>query len=198
MPEPNYRELANTLMQMATRSPVYDALSALAGRRGDPESRLDAYRAQNARAGTYMFDPAPVAQNSGYYGLGASRADLPPQLITAPQQTDQTMQQPQRSMGDENYDYDMDAWRRANPGVQMGPGQHYPDTYKKPNHPTFSDQSMYHGQGGAEGGHWTSNPDGTWAFTPGRTNLENFSADQLRDYFQRVEPGNTLNLPQPR
>jgi hypothetical protein len=101
-----------------------------------------------------------------------------------------------RSMsGDENYDYDMDAWRRANPGVQMGPGQHYPDTYKKPNHPTFSDQSMYHGQGGAEGGHWDTNPDGTWTFTPGRTNLENFSADALRDYFQRVEPGNTLNLP---
>jgi len=92
-------------------------------------------------------------------------------------------------------DYDYEAWQRANPGVTMAPGQHYPDTYKLPNHPTFSTESMYHGQDGAEGGQWAKNDDGSWTFTPGRTNLEHWSPAELQDYFERVEPGNTLNLP---
>jgi hypothetical protein len=96
MPEPNYRELADRLMQMATNSPVYAALSALAGRSGDPIGRLNVWKAQNRRAGPYMFDPSPMAQQNQNYGMMSGGAqDLPPQLITAPQQTDQTMQ-PQR------------------------------------------------------------------------------------------------------
>jgi hypothetical protein len=96
---------------------------------------------------------------------------------------------------DENYDYDMKAFRRDNPDAKMGPGQHYPDTYKKPNHPTFSDESIYHGKGGAEGGHWNKESGGSYSFTPGKTNLEHFSPSQLQDYFKKVEPGNKLNLP---
>lgn len=97
----------------------------------------------------------------------------------------------------QNIDYDMEGFKRDNPDAQIGPEQHYPDTYKLPNHPTFSDESKYHGKEGAEGGHWDKKEDGTYSFTPGKTNLEHFTPDQLRDYFHRVEPNNELKLPGP-
>lgn len=92
-------------------------------------------------------------------------------------------------------DYDMEGFLRDNPGFVAGPGQHYPDTYKLPNHPTFSNESKYHGKDGAEGGQWEKNKDGTWTFTPGRTNLEHHTPQELKDYFDRIEPGNKLNMP---
>ena len=50
---------------------------------------------------------------------------------------------------------------------------HAPDTYKKPNHPTFSDESIYHNQpadGGGYwvGGHWTTDAQGNDVFVPHR------------------------------
>jgi hypothetical protein len=102
MPEPNYRELAKTLLEMTaapvTMSPV-DILSSLVGKRGDPMSRVNAYRAQNRRAGDYMFDPKSVQSQN--YGMAGGKGEIPLQFFTAPQQTNQTMQQPQRSMGDD-------------------------------------------------------------------------------------------------
>jgi hypothetical protein len=92
-------------------------------------------------------------------------------------------------------DYDYNKWKEANPGVEMAPGQHYPDTYKLPNHMTFSDESMYHGQNGEQGGHWDKGEGDTWSFTPGPSNLKYHTMDELKDYFKRVEPGNTLNPP---
>lgn len=94
----------------------------------------------------------------------------------------------------ETKDYDYDAWQKANPGVQMAPGQHYPDTFKLPNHMTFSDESMYHG-GENQGGHWGTDDQGNDTFTPGRTNLEQHSMSDLRDYFSRVEPNAKLLPP---
>ena len=102
-------------------------------------------------------------------------------------------------MADINADnYDYESWQRANHGVTMAPGQHYPDTYKLPEHPTFSNESMYHGKNGAQGGQWDKNSDGAWTFTPGPTNLQNYSRQQLQDYFQRVEPDSQLILPEGR
>lgn len=98
---------------------------------------------------------------------------------------------PSTSMGNQR-DYDYEAWQAA--GSPTGEGGHAPDTYKLPNHPTFSNESMYHGKNGAEGGQWTKNNDGTWTFKPGKTNLEYFSPKQLQDYFNRMEPGNKLDL----
>lgn len=91
-------------------------------------------------------------------------------------------------------DYDMEAFLRANPGFKAEPGQHYPDTYKRPNHPTFSDESIYHNEKN-QGGHWSVGPDGRDVFTPGPANLQHHTIEELQDYFQRVEPGNTLNVP---
>ena len=49
--------------------------------------------------------------------------------------------------------YDVQGFWKNNERVdERGHGS---DRYKKPNHPTFSNQSMYHGQDGAYGGEWT-------------------------------------------
>jgi hypothetical protein len=92
----------------------------------------------------------------------------------------------------DSYDYDMRGAWKAGAG-QAGNG-HYPDTFKKPNHPTFSDQSQYHGQDGFFGGRWAQAPDGSWDFVPGSANLHFRSSDDLQDYFRKVEPGNRLKL----
>ena len=92
-------------------------------------------------------------------------------------------------------DYDYDAARRA--GVQQDYRGHWPDTFKLPNHITFSDQSMYHGQHGAQGGQWAPLPGGndSWMFSPGATNLRNFTPQQLQQYFQQYEPNSLLRMP---
>ena len=98
-----------------------------------------------------------------------------------------------RNVMDDLHDYDLQGWWKANPNTDLS-GAHLVDTYKKPNHPTFSDQSQYHGVDGNEGGQWMQNDDKTWSFTPGKTNYDNHPVNQLQDYFSRVEPGNQLNI----
>jgi hypothetical protein len=97
-----------------------------------------------------------------------------------------------------NMDYDVDAWRKADPqaDAKIAKGEHGPDTYKLPSHITFSDESIYHGKNGAEGGHWSGEHEDSWTFTPGKTNLENYTPKEMRDYFKKYEPDNKLNLPQ--
>jgi len=92
----------------------------------------------------------------------------------------------------DNRDYDMQGFHKYNPDFEAGPGQHYPDTFKKPNHPTFSDESIYHG-GEYEGGRWNELEGGRYGFTPGRTNIKEHGEKSLQDYFKRNEPGNVLN-----
>jgi hypothetical protein len=97
----------------------------------------------------------------------------------------------------DSYDYDMQGWYKANPNADPnGAGVHYPDTFKKPNHPTFSDQSKYNGVDGNQGGQWIQQQDKSYNFQPGTSNLKNFSPQDLQDYFKKVEPTNKLVLPQ--
>lgn len=97
---------------------------------------------------------------------------------------------------DDGSDYDLQGAFLA--GVKPDPGRgHFPDTFKKPNHPTFSDQSQYSGvddgKGGTlQGGKWGDDN----SFTPSATNLQTHSAGDLANYFQKVEPDSKLNLPQ--
>jgi hypothetical protein len=93
----------------------------------------------------------------------------------------------------DTYDYDLrGAWKS---GAAMAPNGHLPDTFKKPNHPTFSDQSQYHGTGGYQGGTWAGGDGSPYTFTPSATNLQMMSAPMLQRYFQEREPGNQLILP---
>lgn len=94
-----------------------------------------------------------------------------------------------RDVSKDTQDYDLESYYnnlKANP-VEGG---HLPDTYKKPNHPTFSDQSMYHIPGVQEGGKWNENE-----FTPSAHNLSNMPAEHMQQYFNEVETPEALNLP---
>lgn len=71
---------------------------------------------------------------------------------------------------------------------------HLPDTYKKPNHPTFSNESKYSSEG-MPGGEWAKEGQ-SWTFKASRLNRQLHGDDELQKYFEQVEPGNTLILPQ--
>jgi hypothetical protein len=109
-----------------------------------------------------------------------------------------------RDVGKDVYDYDLQGYWQKNAGdSEDGPqltGGHLTDEFKKPNHPTFSDQSKYHGVAGNEGGTWEQLPGGesgvqAWSFKPGATNLEHHEPAELKSYFDKVEPGNALEVP---
>lgn len=96
----------------------------------------------------------------------------------------------------DTYDYDM---RGAFQEMQQGgEGQaengHFTDKYKKPNHPTFSDESMYHGTSGYTGGQWVETPKGTY-FSPGQSQQALWPGNELQAYFQKVEPDIKLLTP---
>ena len=92
------------------------------------------------------------------------------------------------------YDYDARGFWKS--GAATAANGHGADRFKKPNHPTFSDQSMYHSDQ-TPGGKWTE-VDGKYTFKPSPFNLKMNSADELRQYWNRVEApaGNTLDLSQ--
>lgn len=91
------------------------------------------------------------------------------------------------------YDYDSRGFFAA--GADTSDNGHGADTWKKPNHPTFSDQSMYHGQDGYEGGTWQQQDSGSYNFYPSATNMRMYSPDKLSDYFGKVEEGNSVVFP---
>lgn len=81
-------------------------------------------------------------------------------------------------------DYDLRGFYSENPGEGMGSG-HMTDRYKKPNHPTFSDESKYSGVNGNVGGHW--GPD---YFMPSPQMLSStHDLDELVDHFQNAPKG---------
>lgn len=92
----------------------------------------------------------------------------------------------------DTYDYDMrGAWKE---GIDANEEGHFPDTYKKPNHPSFSDESQYHGKDGHKGGKW-SRENGRDKFSPGETNLKMHGRKGLIDYFSdKARVGDTTDL----
>lgn len=90
------------------------------------------------------------------------------------------------------YDYDLKGFWKAGLGVdERGHGT---DQFKKPNHPTFSNQSIYHGQNGQMGGVWGQTPEGQTVFTPSAHNLKNLPLPLLKRYFNEREPGALINI----
>ncbi len=70
---------------------------------------------------------------------------------------------------------------------------HGTDKFKKPNHPTFSDESMYHGKAGM-GGKWSEIGGKTYFFAS-PDNLKYRTEKELQKYFAENEPGVMLVLP---
>lgn len=71
---------------------------------------------------------------------------------------------------------------------------HLPDTYKKPNHPTFSDESQYSTPQNP-GGRWVQDGKGEWVFWASPANLAHQNMNALSQYFAQREPGNTVIMP---
>lgn len=92
------------------------------------------------------------------------------------------------------YDYDLRGAYAAGQGPN-GNG-HFTDQFKKPNHPTFSDQSQYATDVNATPpGHWSTALDGNWNFQPSAQMMQQRSPEEMQAYWNRVEPNNHLVLP---
>lgn len=92
----------------------------------------------------------------------------------------------------DSFDYDMrGAWKN---GVGQSGNGHFPDTYKKPNHPTFSNQSIYDGQG-MQGGEW-SQQSGRDVYTPSADMVRQpgYVTYMLEKYMPSVEPNAKFNM----
>lgn len=95
--------------------------------------------------------------------------------------------------------YDMRGYWKAmqsgDPYAKQGDNGHFPDTYKKPGHETFSDESQYSGRDGNVGGHWVQDSAGNWVgYDPSATNLKYRTPQQLQAYFDEVEPETQLRI----
>jgi hypothetical protein len=106
----------------------------------------------------------------------------------------------QRPLTDDNIDYDMQGYAKSLGFKPWQPG-HGVDTFKKPNHMTFSDQSRYHGtpdpvNGGAnQGGHWFSTAPQIPAYQPSVKSAAYQGAERMKNYFQKYEPDYQLMEP---
>lgn len=105
-----------------------------------------------------------------------------------------------RYKGQENILYEMGAydlqgaWKDIKDGkIQFDPQTgHLPDTYKKPNHITFSEHSKYHDGKTFIGGKWIEDKNKRWSYEPSPQVLELYGKDYLKDYFNKYEPDSDL------
>ena len=93
-----------------------------------------------------------------------------------------------RYKGQDNVLYEMGAydlqgaWKDIKAGkIQFDPvNGHLPDTYKKPNHPTFSNESRYHSKE-TPGGKWEQ-VGNRWKFYPSKYSVSNYGQDYIKRY----------------
>lgn len=92
---------------------------------------------------------------------------------------------------------DYDHMGAFNAGLQPDERGHLPDTYKLPNHITYSNESKYAQQKGAPpAGRWEENPKGGWNFYASLQNIRNAGGpEKLMQYFKTYEPDSTLIFP---
>ena len=90
--------------------------------------------------------------------------------------------------------YDLQgAWKAIkNKEIDFDPQTgHLPDTYKKPNHITFSNESRYHNGKDFVGGQWQQNGQ-RWSFTPSPQTIQLYGKNYLQKYFKENEPDTDL------
>lgn len=80
-------------------------------------------------------------------------------------------------------------------GLAPGEDGHLPDTYKKPNHPTFSNESVYSGKDHGVGGKWAQDDKGKWTFEASEDQLKHISAKEMQEYIRNSDPDTTLVIP---
>lgn len=94
----------------------------------------------------------------------------------------------------EEEDYDLRGlWKENKDQGLLDDNSHFPDKYKKPNHITFSKESIY-SKGTVEGGIW-DNKKGHWTFYPSYFNLQQHSKEEIQDYFDKYEKDSSVIFP---
>ena len=141
-----------------------------------------------------LLPPVPVAPRPDL--TQAFNTPVPPERHADYQQWLQAYAQAhdRPDVSGEFRDYDLAGLYMS--GAPPLPG-HSTDRFKKPSHPTFSEGSQYSGSV-AQGGQWLPQiprAGDLWTFNASPDNLRMQSEQALRDYFQRAERRNTLNLP---
>lgn len=101
-----------------------------------------------------------------------------------------------KNVQDETLDYDLRGFWKS--GGEFADNGHGADTFKKPNHPTFSDQSQYHNtdapHGKWIGGTWSEDDAGV-SYTPSAEMLKHtHPVTFLRNYMADREPDVKLNM----
>ena len=93
---------------------------------------------------------------------------------------------------DDVYDYDTRGfWKEmSNGGLGVASNGHLSDKYKKPNHPTYSNESIYKLDGYTPG-YWSKNSNGSFVFHA-PSDMEQAKKDWLVQYFKENEQGNNL------
>jgi hypothetical protein len=97
-------------------------------------------------------------------------------------------------------DYDLRGFWKAGAHADEKSG-HLSDEFKKPNHPTFSEESKYSGMlaphgGNYMGGKWSKDDENKDTFTPSKHMMANtHNADTLKEYMAEREPTTILVLP---
>lgn len=98
-----------------------------------------------------------------------------------------------RDLSMDEIDYDLRGdWAQGASRDERGHGT---DKFKKPNHPTFSNESVYHGAKNEDGevmdgGRWEWDEDGNpVAFKQGETNKKLWPEWAIRHYLEKAEKG---------
>jgi hypothetical protein len=105
-----------------------------------------------------------------------------------------------RDLSGDLTNYDMQGYW-LNGGYKDSGAGHMPDTYKKPNHPSFSNESQYSGKedlwgGKFEGGRWVGDDKTGWSYQASARMLKTtHTRDMLQQYFADNEPDVMLLMP---
>lgn len=122
---------------------------------------------------------------------GGSTPDYTDQYNTQLTPTGEVLFQQQNRRSGDLRDYDMRGAWSQDQGSTSASG-HLTDRYKKPNHPTFSGESMY-SSSQTPGGSWAQMPNnGRWVYSPSAHNQNTYGRGNLTNYFDRVEPDSLL------
>lgn len=92
----------------------------------------------------------------------------------------------------DTFDYDLrGAWLANSRAAANG---HLPDTFKKPNHPTFSVESQYNDPKNPAGS-WVDLGNGKYKFVATPRNFQYQTPEELQGYFKKQEPDGLLVMP---
>jgi hypothetical protein len=94
----------------------------------------------------------------------------------------------------ESNDYDLKGYFDKYGPVKIQGEQHLTNEFKKPNHVTFSNESIYNNPE-HQGGEWRKAKDDKWEFVASPWNIKNVGINSLQTYFKQNEPNSHLILP---